>query len=61
MIDKRITVDTVMGPASTIGESLREAIDTSLGRNYDCEIDNEFKFDYKRECVRMFKYIKRGQ
>lgn len=61
MIDKRITVDTIMGPASTIRESLGEVIDTSLGRNYDCKIDNEFQFDYRRECVRVFKYIKREQ
>ncbi len=47
-----------MGPASTTNESLIEKAETSLGRNWDCEIDNEFKFDYRRECVRVFRYTK---
>lgn len=48
----------MMGPASTTNESLREKADMSLGRNWDCEIDNEFKCDYQRECVRVFRYKK---
>lgn len=48
----------MMGPASTTNERLREKADMSLGRNWDCEIDNEFKFDYQRECVRVFRYTK---
>ena len=47
-----------MGPASTIGDKLIEKCDCSFGRNYDCEIENEFKFDYRRECVRVFRYTK---
>ena len=58
MINKRIHVNTVMGPASTIGDKLIEKCDCSFGRNYDCEIENEFKFDYRRECVRVFRYTK---
>ena len=58
MIDKQIYVNTMMGPASTINERLREKADISLVRNWDCEIDNEFKFDYRRECVRVFRYTK---
>ena len=47
-----------MGPANTIHERLRDKAETSLRRNWDCEIDNEFKFDYRRECVRVFRYTK---
>ena len=47
-----------MGPASTANERLREKARTSLGRNWDRKIDNEFKFDYRRECVRVFRYTK---
>lgn len=47
-----------MGPASTTNERLRDKTETSLGRNWDCEIDNEFKFDYQRECVSVFRYTK---
>lgn len=58
MIDKRIHVNTIMGPASTTNERLRCKAETSLGRNWDCEIDNEFKFDYQHELVRVFIYTK---
>lgn len=58
MIDKRMHVNTMMRPASTTNERLREKADLSLGRNWDCEIDNEFEFDYQRECVRVFRYTK---
>mgnify|MGYP003356495040 FL=1 len=58
MIDKRIHVNTMMGPASTTNERLRYKAETRLGRNWDCEIDNEFKFDYRRECVHVFRYTK---
>lgn len=58
MIDKRIHVNTMMGPANTTNERFRDKAETSLGRNWDCEIDNEFKFDYRRECVRVFRYTK---
>lgn len=58
VLDKRIHVNTMMGPASITNERLREKADISLGRNWDCEIDNEFKFYYQRECVRVFRYIK---
>lgn len=58
MIDKRIHVNTIMRPASTTNECLIDKAETSLGRNWDCKIDNEFKFDYRRECVRVFRYTK---
>lgn len=58
MINKRIHVNTIMGPASTTNECLIDKAETSLGRNWDCEIDNEFKFDYQREWVRVFRYTK---
>nr|DAW36383.1 MAG TPA: hypothetical protein [Caudoviricetes sp.] len=58
MIDKRIHVNTMMGPASTTNERLSDKAGTSLGRNWDCEIDNEFKFDYRRGCVRVCRYTK---
>ena len=58
MIDKRIHVNTIMGPVSTTNECLIDKAETSLGRNWDCKIDNEFKFDYRRECVRVFRYTK---
>lgn len=58
MIDKRIHVNTIMGPANTIKERLKDKAETSLGRNYDCEIDDEFQFDYQHECVRVFRYTK---
>lgn len=48
----------MMGPAGTTNERLRDKAETSLGRNWDCEIDNEFQFDYKNECVRVFRYTK---
>lgn len=60
MIDKRIYVNTMMGPASTTTERLRDKAKTSLGRNWDCEIDDEFQFDYQHECVRVFRYTKVG-
>ena len=47
-----------MRPASTTNECLIDKAETSLGRNWDCKIDNEFKFDYRRECVRVFRYTK---
>ena len=58
MINKRIYVNTVMEPASTTGDKLIAKCDYNYGRNYDCEIENEFKFDYRRECVRVFRYEK---
>lgn len=58
MINKRIHVNTVMGPASTTGDKLIAKCDYNCGRNYDCEIENEFEFDYRRECVRVFRYEK---
>lgn len=48
----------MMGPTSTTKERLRDKADTSLGRNWDCEIDNEFQFDYQHECVRVCRYTK---
>lgn len=47
-----------MGPASPTTERLRDKAKTSLRRNWDCEIDDEFQFDYKHECVRVFRYTK---
>lgn len=47
-----------MGPASTTNERLRDKVETSLGRNWDYEINNEFKLDYQHECVRVFRYTK---
>lgn len=47
-----------MGPASTTNDKLIAKCDYNCGRNYDCEIENEFKFDYQRECVRVFRYEK---
>lgn len=47
-----------MGPASTTKERLRYKAETGWGRNWGCEIDNEFQFDYQYECVRVFRYIK---
>lgn len=58
MIDKRIHVNTMMGPASPTKERLRDKAGTSLGRNWGCEIDDEFQFDYQHECVRVFRYTK---
>ncbi len=58
MIDKRIHVNTMMGPASTTNERLIDKAYTSFGRNWDCKIDNEFKFNYQREYVRVFRYTK---
>lgn len=58
MIDKRIHVNTIMGPASPTKERLRDRAGTSLGRNWGCEIDDEFQFDYQHEYVRVFRYIK---
>lgn len=48
----------MMGPASVTKERLRDKAETSLGRNWGCEIDDEFQFDYQHECVRVFGYIK---
>ena len=47
-----------MGLASTTNERLRDKAETSLGRNRDCEIDDEFQFDYQHECIRVFRYTK---
>lgn len=47
-----------MGPARTTGDKLIAKCDYNCGRNYDCEIENEFKLDYQRECVRVFRYEK---
>lgn len=58
VIDKRIHVNTMMGPAGTTNERLRDKAETSLGRNWDCGIDNEFICDYQHECVRVFRYTK---
>lgn len=58
MIDKRIHVNTIMGPAGTTNERLRDKAETSLRRNRDCEIDNEFQLDYQNEWVRVFRYTK---
>lgn len=58
MIDKRIHVNTMMGPASTTKEHLRDKAETGLGRNCGCEIDDEFQLDYQHECVRVFRYTK---
>lgn len=58
MIDKRIHVNTMMGPDNTTKEHLRDKVETILGRNWDCKIDNEFQFDYQHECVRVFRYTK---
>lgn len=48
----------MVGPASTTKERLRDKAETSLGGNWGCEIDVEFKFDYRHECVRVFRYTK---
>ena len=48
----------MMGPTSTTKERPRDKAETSLGRNWDCEIDDEFQFDYQHECVRVFRYTK---
>lgn len=58
MIDKRIYVNIMMGPASTTKERLRDKAETSLGRSWDCEIDDEFQCDYQHEYVRVFRYTK---
>lgn len=47
-----------MGPAGPTNERLRDNVYTSLRRNWDCEINNEFQFDYRHECVRAFRYTK---
>lgn len=58
MIDKRIHVNTMLGPASTTKERLRDKAETGLGRNWGWEIDKEFQCDYQHKCVRVFRYTK---
>lgn len=58
MIDKRIHVNTMMGPAGTTNERLRDKAETILRRNWCREIDDEFQFDYQHEYVRVFRYTK---
>lgn len=58
MIDKRILVDTIMSSARPTIDRLDRKYSNSNDKNYQCNFADELIVDYKKECTKVFRYVK---
>lgn len=58
MIDKRIPVDTIMGPSGPTIDILNDEYSRSRSKNYQCNFADELRLDYKTGCAKVFRYTK---